>query len=90
VFRAAKRDKLIAADPSEGVRLPRRRKREASMTIPTPEQVKRLLVAADECFVAFLAVAAFAGLRLGEAAALKVGDVDFLRRQLHVERRPRP
>ena len=26
------------------------------------------------------------GLRLGEAAALKVGDVDFLRRQVHVRR----
>lgn len=32
VFRAAVRDKLIAVDPTEGVRLPRQRKREASMS----------------------------------------------------------
>ncbi len=37
-------------------------------------------------FRAFVALCAFAGLRLGEAAALKFGDVDFLRRQLHVRR----
>lgn len=86
VLRAAIRDKMIAADPTEGVRLPRQRKREASMTIPTPEEVKALLGAADERFTAFVAVAAFAGLRLGEIAALQVDDVEFLKRELHVER----
>lgn len=86
VFRAAVRDKLIATDPTEGVRLPRQRKREAAMTIPAPDDVRRALEAAEERFVAFVAVCAFAGLRLGEAAALQFGDVDFLRRQLHVRR----
>ncbi len=86
VFRAAIRDHLLVVDPTEGVRLPRQRKREASMTIPTPVQVKALLDAADERFSAFVAVCAFAGLRLGEAAALRFEDVDFLRRQLHVTR----
>lgn len=86
VFRAAVRDRVIAVDPTEGVRLPRQRKREASMQIPTPEQVRALLDAADERFVAFVAVCAFAGLRLGEAAALQMGDVDFLRRQLRISR----
>ena len=33
-----------------------------------------------------IAVCALAGLRLGEAAALKFGDVDYARRQLHVRR----
>ena len=33
-----------------------------------------------------MAVAAFAGLRLGEAAALQVGDVEFLCRRLQVSR----
>ena len=33
-----------------------------------------------------MALAAFAGLRLGEAAAVQAGDVDFLRRTLQVER----
>ena len=59
------RDKLIASDPTEGVRLPRQRKREAAMTIPTPKQVNELLEAADERFAAFVAVCAFAGCGLG-------------------------
>jgi integrase len=33
-----------------------------------------------------LRVCAFAGLRLGEAAALQVGDIDFLRKEIRVER----
>jgi len=33
-----------------------------------------------------VAVSAFAGLRLGEAAALRVSDVDFLREEIHVRR----
>ncbi len=37
-------------------------------------------------FEAFIALAAFAGLRLGEAAGLRVGDVDFLPRTLAVSR----
>lgn len=86
VFRAAIRDKVIAADPTAGIRLPRQRKREASMEIPTPAKVKSILDAADERFVAFIAVCAFAGLRLGEAAALQLDDVDFLRRELRVRR----
>lgn len=34
--------------------------------------------------VAFVGLCAFAGLRLGETAALRVEDVDFLRRQIQV------
>lgn len=56
------------------------------MTIPSPADVAAILGAANERFAAFVGVCAFAGLRLGEAAALKSTDVDFLRRQLKVER----
>lgn len=37
-------------------------------------------------FVAFIGLCAFGGLRLGEAAALEVGDVDFLKREIHISR----
>ena len=37
-------------------------------------------------FAAYIAVCAFAGLRRGEASALKVSDVDFMRRELQVQR----
>jgi len=86
VFRAAIRDGLIGIDPTERVRLPRQRKRAAMMAIPTPDQIRAVLDTAPETFRAFVAVCAFAGLRLGEAAALQVDDVDFLRRELHVRR----
>lgn len=43
VFRAAIRDKVIAFDPCGGVRLPRKRRAEAAMAIPSPEQVGLLL-----------------------------------------------
>ena len=86
VFRAAVADKVIASDPTEGITLPRRRKQEAAMRIPTVDEVGRLLGAADEDFRSFVALCAFAGLRMGEAAGVQVGDIDFLRRQLTVSR----
>jgi len=86
VLRAAVRDRLIASDPSEGVTLPRERRREAKMVLPTAEQVGAVFAATLEQYRALVALAAFAGLRLGEAAAVQVGDVDFLRRQLAIRR----
>src|SRR3954453_13686829 len=86
VLPGAVRDRVIATDPSDGVTLPRRRRREHAMSIPTPPQVGALLAGADERFAAFLSVCAFGGLRLGEAGALQVGDVDFLRRRVVISR----
>jgi integrase len=86
VFRAAVRDKVIGSDPTDGVRLPRRRRADAAMSIPAPEEVGQLLAAADERFRPFIALCAFAGLRLGEAAGLQLGDIDFLRKRLKVSR----
>jgi integrase len=83
VFRAAVAAKVIAFDPSAGITLPRRRKAEAAMRVPTIEEVGRLLVHADsqrvstrKGFRAYVALCAFAGLRLGEAAAVQIGDID--------------
>lgn len=86
VLRAAVRDRVIASDPSDGVVLPRQRRREAAMVLPTVEQVQALLEAADDRFIAFLALCAFAGLRLGEAAGVQADDIDFLRKRLEVRR----
>lgn len=83
VLRAAVADKVIGTNPAEGIRLPRRRKAAAAMEIPTPAEVGKLL---GTDFAPFVAVCAFAGLRLGEAAALKVSDIDFLRRTIAVQR----
>lgn len=86
VLRAAVRDRIIATDPSENVTLPRGRRAEAAMNLPTAEQVAKILGAAEEWFRPFVSLAAFAGLRLGEAAAIQIGDVDFLRRTLTISR----
>jgi integrase len=86
VFRAAVGDRLIAADPCAGVALPARRRAEAAMVLPIPQQVGALIEAADPDFAPFIALAAFAGLRLGECAGLQVGDVQFLKRALQVQR----
>jgi integrase len=86
VFRAAVGDRLIAVDPSIGVALPATRRVDVSTTLPTPQQVGALLKAADADFAPLIALGAFAGLRLGEAAAIQVGDIEFLRRVLHVKR----
>lgn len=86
VLRGAVRDRAIASDPSDGITLPRVRRPEAAMSLPGPGQVRALLDAAPGRWRAFAAVCAFGGLRLGEASALRVGDVDFLRRTLTVAR----
>jgi integrase len=86
VLRAAVRDRVIANDPSERLTLPRDRRREVAMTLPTTEEVASILGACAKSYRALVALAGFAGLRLGEAAGLQVGDVDFLRRSLTVRR----
>ena len=47
---------------------------------------RQVAAVADERFRPFIALCAFAGLRLGEAAGVQLGDVDFLRRSLKVSR----
>lgn len=85
-FRAAVEDRIIQSDPSARVSLPKVRRAEAAMTIPTPEEMARILAACSPSFRPFVAVCAFAGLRLGEAAGVRVTDVDFLRRTITVGR----
>lgn len=86
VIRAAVGDRVLSEDVTGKAKLPRRRKADAAMVIPTPAEVGLILNAADAEFSAFIALCAFAGLRLGEAAALRVSDIDFLRQEIHVER----
>lgn len=85
-FAAAVRARLIRHDPTVAIAPPKVPKAETKMRIPTPEQVAGALAVAPVDFRAFVAVCAFAGLRLGEAAGLQLGDIDFLRRTLTVER----
>ena len=85
-LKAAARDGYLAADPSEGVVLPRRRRASQAMRVPTPDEMRATLEAADPWFGTYIRLCAFAGLRLGEASAVQVGDVEFLQRRLNVRR----
>lgn len=84
-FRAAVVDKVIPTSPAVTVKAPRARKAEVAMRILTAEQVAAVLAAAGE-FRPFVEVCVFAGLRLGEAAGLQLGDVNFLGRTISVRR----
>jgi integrase len=86
VIRAAVADRAIPFDVTANVTLPRARRAEAAMVIPTTAQVGEVLTHAPERFGAFVALCAFGGLRLGEAAALRVSDIDFMRREVRVRR----
>jgi integrase len=86
IIRAAVADRAIPFDVTANVTLPRARKPEAAMTIPTTAQVGSVLLHAPEGFTAFVAVCAFGGLRLGEAGGLRVSDINFMRREVKIER----
>ena len=86
VLRAAKRDRVLAEDPSEGVSPPRGTRKNVDLHLPTSKDVGFLSDAADESFKPYLALASFGGLRLGEISGLRIGDIDFLKRQILVRR----
>ncbi|MCS5732374.1 tyrosine-type recombinase/integrase [Herbiconiux daphne] len=86
VLRAAIRDRALTFDPLDGVVLPRLRRAAVAMEIPTPAQVSTLVDNAEGWFETLLKVCAFAGLRVGEAQGLQVGDIDFLGRTITVTR----
>ena len=54
VLRAAVRDRAMTVDPGDGVRLPRDRRRDAAMALPTVEQVGKIMTAADPPFRALV------------------------------------
>jgi len=90
VIRAAVADRAIPFDVTINVGLPRVQKPEGAnddgLTIPEASEVGALLRRAEDKFAAFIGLCAFGGLRLGEAAALKVSDVDFIRKLIRVDR----
>ena len=84
IFKAAVRDRRIVASPCEGTRLPKvHRQRIEPMAL---EAVEALTEAIPERYRALVTLAAGTGLRQGEIFGLTVDRIDFLRRQLTVDR----
>lgn len=84
IFRAAVADKVIAATPLVDIKLPRA---EVHHIEPlTTETVQALIDSIPVRYRALVILAAGTGLRQGECFGLTVDRVDFLRRQLRVDR----
>lgn len=79
---AAVADKLIPANPF--VKLSRTKPVKKRVTPPTGEQVEAMRAMMPPRLRALTAVGAGAGLRQGEAFAVEVDSIDFLRHELHV------
>jgi len=72
----ARREGLLTKNPADDAKLPTAKPKD--YTIPTPEQMKRLLdeLNSAECFLAILTCAVM-GCRRGEALGLYWSDIDF-------------
>lgn len=84
IFATAVEDRIIRENPCGKVKLPKREP--TRVVIPTVEQVRSLESGLPERYRALVTLAAGTGLRQGEAFGLTVDRVDFLRRQLRVDR----
>jgi integrase len=84
IMKAAIRDRKIVANPCEGTRLPREDKRPV---VPlTTEQVESIRGAMSEELAALITFAAGTGMRQGEIFGVTVDRIDFLRREVRVDR----
>jgi integrase len=82
VLAYAVRDGRLATNPAAGVSLPR--VRQAERRFLTHEQLEALADACPASYGLLVRFLGFTGLRFGEAAALRVGRIDFLRRRVLV------
>jgi integrase len=81
ILDSAVRDRRLLANPARGVSLPRKVKR--AHTYLSHEQVE-LLALQSRYHGTLIRLLAYSGLRWGEAIALRVRDVDALRRRLSI------
>jgi integrase len=79
----AVRDRMLASNPARGLKLPKRPARHNVYL-----SAAQLQALADESgrYRSLVLLLGVGGLRWGEAAALRVSDVDFLRRRVHLHR----
>jgi hypothetical protein len=81
VLSLAVRDRRIASNPADGVKLPRKARSEKRFL--TSDEVARLAGEAGPHRVAVLLLA-YTGLRFGELAALRARRIDLMRRRLEI------
>lgn len=87
IFEAAVYDRKIARSPAVKITLPKINKTVADSVVALDlDDVYRIADAAPPWLTAFVWTIATAGLRPGEAAGLTFERVDFMRREIHVDR----
>lgn len=87
VLRSAVRNRLIGHNPAEDVKVPGRRVRDTDGRIVTRSEVRKMILPAmPDRYRALVAVAAFSGLRWGEAIALCADAVNLEAGNLQVIR----
>jgi integrase len=84
IFRAATRDRVIAHNPCDGTKLPKTTKPRVEPL--ETEVVHALADAVPDRYRALVILSAGSGMRQGECFGLTVDRIDFLRRQVHVDR----
>ena len=83
MFHQAYRSRLIAFDPSDGLKLPKNEKR-SHRSITDEERTHILEVASYHPSGLWVLLILYTGLRPGEAAALQWKDIDFDQNEIHV------
>ena len=84
IFKAAVGDRLIAASPCIGITLPKGN--DAEVVPLSVSEVEAMAAAVPDRYRALIVFAAGMGLRQGECFGLTVDRVDFLRREVRVDR----
>lgn len=84
VMYSAVRDGIIPTNPAVGIRLPRSSTRAVTTTMPSETTIAEVVRAAEGPYKLLIALAAYAGLRLGEARALTWDDVDVVADALYI------
>lgn len=91
LLRDARRRGDVAQNAADGVSIKQdargKRKLKAGVDIPTPDEIKRILHAANGRIRPFLVTAIFTGLRSSELRGLRWADVDLKKGELHVRQR---
>jgi len=78
VMRSAVRDRIIAVSPCEGVRLPKRRRKDSDGAVIKPDVLRGLLIpAVPDRHRALVALAGGTGLRWGECLGLRWDALDL-------------
>lgn len=78
----AVKDRRIAFNPASGIHAARAPRKE--MRYLNAEEVRRLASEVPDRYEALILTLAYAGLRIGEAAALRTRNVDLMKRRIHV------